>query len=81
MLFNEADAVIGKRKEAGNGSIDKTENAMQNILLQEIENIVRKYTVDSILNGAKPSIESIHSYCKSEFLYKNNEQRKIGFIK
>ena len=39
LLFNEADAVIGKRKEAGQGSIDQTENAIQNILLQEMENL------------------------------------------
>lgn len=39
LLFNEADAIIGKRKEAGSGSIDQTENAIQNILLQEMENL------------------------------------------
>lgn len=39
LLFNEADGVIGKRKEAGQGSIDQTENAIQNILLQEMENL------------------------------------------
>jgi AAA+ superfamily predicted ATPase len=147
LLFNEADAIIGKRKEAGSSSIHQTENAIQNILLQEmenlegimiattnltqnldkaferrflykiefekpciqakeriwstmlpslsekerleladsysfsggqIENIVRKYTVDCILNDTNPSIEAVHLYCQSEFLYKN-EERKIGY--
>ena len=149
LLFNEADAVIGKRKESGKSAIDQTENAIQNIILQEmenlegiliattnltqnldkaferrflykiefdkpnvdakekiwqtmlpalskdermdlakdysfsggqIENIVRKYTVDSILNGTSPSIEAIHSYCQTEFLYKDEQRKKIGFI-
>ena len=40
LLFNEADAVIGKREKVGhNASIDQTQNAMQNIILQEIEDL------------------------------------------
>ena len=149
LLFNEADAVIGKRKEVTSGSVAQTENAIQNIILQEmenlegimiattnltqnldkaferrflykiefskpnveakekiwesmlpklkktermelanaysfsggqIENIVRKYTVDCILNGTEPSIDAVHKYCKTEFLYKSEEKRKIGFV-
>ena len=145
MLFR---SVIGKRKESGKSSIDQTENTIQNIILQEmenlegimiattnltknldnaferrflykiefekpnieakeniwhtmlpslseneknelaksydfsggqIENIVRKYTIDSILSGTKPSIETIHNLCKSEFLNKNDDRTKIGF--
>lgn len=45
----------------------------------QFENIVRKYTVDSILNDTKPSLEKIQLYCQSEFLYKNEERRKIGY--
>ena len=36
LLFNEADAIIGKRIEA-NSSVDKMNNSLQNILLQELE--------------------------------------------
>ena len=148
LLFNEADAVIGKRKEAKMSPIDQTENTIQNILLQEmenldgimiattnltqnldraferrflykiefekpgidakvkiwnammptlaeedvfvlakdynfsggqIENIVRKYTVDCILNGITPTIEAVHNYCQSEFLYKDEQRKRIGF--
>ncbi|MDR0585796.1 MAG: ATP-binding protein [Treponema sp.] len=41
LLFNEADAVLGKRQEIGaeRHGPSQTENAMQNILLQEIENL------------------------------------------
>jgi hypothetical protein len=41
LLFNEADAVLGKRQElsAERHGPAQTENTMQNILLQEIENL------------------------------------------
>ncbi|MDP8268587.1 MAG: ATP-binding protein [Candidatus Tenebribacter davisii] len=37
MLFNECDAVFGTRKTVGSSSVDQTENAIQNIILQELE--------------------------------------------
>jgi hypothetical protein len=45
----------------------------------QIENIVRKYTVDAILNGTEPSFESVQSDCQTEFLYKDDVRKKIGF--
>ena len=147
LLFNEADAIIGKRKEVGSSSINQTENSIQNILLQEmenlegimiattnltqnmdkaferrflykiefekpnidakskiwnammpsltekesvqladsynlsggqIENIVRKCTVDSILTNTTPNIKIIDGYCQDEFLHKSSRKR-IGF--
>jgi hypothetical protein len=38
LLFNEADAVIGKRRELNNSSrsVDRTDNTIQNIILQEL---------------------------------------------
>lgn len=39
LLFNEADGVIGKRFDSVSDSVEKMENAIQNILLQEIENL------------------------------------------
>jgi hypothetical protein len=39
LLFNEADAVIGKRIEITTSTVAQTENAIQNIILQEIENL------------------------------------------
>jgi SpoVK/Ycf46/Vps4 family AAA+-type ATPase len=149
LLFNEADAVIGKRKDSTSGNVAQTENAIQNIILQEmenlegimiattnltqnldkaferrflykiefnkpgveakekiwqtmlpvlsenerlelaknynfsggqIENIIRKYTVDSILNSAAPSFQTIQSYCQTEFLYKEDGCKRIGFV-
>ena len=39
LLFNEADAIIGKRKEGADRSVDKMENSIQNIILQEMESL------------------------------------------
>ena len=39
LLFNEADAIIGSRKKGAENAVDKMENAIQNIILQEMENL------------------------------------------
>ncbi len=39
LLFNEADAIIGKRSEQTERAVDKMENTIQNILLEEIEKL------------------------------------------
>lgn len=39
LFFNEADAIINKRTENVERSVDKMDNAMQNIILQEIEDL------------------------------------------
>lgn len=39
LLFNEADAILCKRREGATGGVEKMENAMQNIILQEMENL------------------------------------------
>ncbi|MEG2190965.1 MAG: ATP-binding protein [Bacteroidales bacterium] len=148
LLFNEADAVLGVRQEGAERAVDKMENSIQNIILQEmesldgimiattnltqnldkaferrflykiefskpsiqakqaiwktmlpmlsdheaddlahnyqfsggqIENIARKSAVDVIINGVKPSIDTIHSYCQSEQLHKSTERKRIGY--
>ncbi|GMO27039.1 MAG: hypothetical protein Ta2B_07550 [Termitinemataceae bacterium] len=66
LLFNEADAVIGKRTEIGtaNQSIDKTLNAIQNILLQEIE------TLEGILIATTNFEDNMDKAFERRFLYK-----------
>ena len=39
LLFNEADAIIGKRMVGAEKAVDKLENNIQNIILQEIEQL------------------------------------------
>jgi SpoVK/Ycf46/Vps4 family AAA+-type ATPase len=62
LLFNEADAVIGKRKEGG--YIDQTENTIQNIILQEMENL------SGILIATTNLTQNMDSAFERRFLYK-----------
>ena len=147
LLFNEADAILGKRMEGAVRSVDRMENSVQNILLQEmenlegimiattnllsnldpaferrflfkirfkkpdlgprcqiwksmfpalsedeactiassfnftggqIENIVRKYTIDNILSGKEGGYKELFQYCQEEFETKSSINR-IGF--
>ena len=147
LLFNEADAILGTRMEGAVRSVDRMENSVQNILLQEmenfegiliattnllgnldpaferrflfkirfnkpeleprsriwksqfpqlsdtdalsiagefdfsggqIENVVRKYTMDSILTGSEGGLDQLRQYCLEESLEKNT-RRRIGF--
>jgi hypothetical protein len=147
LLFNEADAVIGKRIEITTSTVAQTENAMQNIILQEIENltgiliattnltknmdtaferrflykiefakpdqgarqniwqtvipaltgndaehlsdefafsggqienIARKWTVDHIIKGTKPTLDALRRWCEDELLARK-AGGKIGF--
>ncbi len=148
LLFNEADAVLGVRQEGAERAVDKMENSIQNIILQEmetldgimiattnltknldkaferrflykiafqkpsitakqliwqsmlptlsdadatslaerfdfsggqIENIVRKQTIELILKGQAPTFEAIESYCKQEHIDKKEIARRVGF--
>jgi SpoVK/Ycf46/Vps4 family AAA+-type ATPase len=39
LLFNEADAIFGIRQNGAERAVDKMENSIQNIILQEMENL------------------------------------------
>jgi SpoVK/Ycf46/Vps4 family AAA+-type ATPase len=71
LLFNEADAVIGKRKtiSGNNGAIDQTENTIQNIILQEMENLC------GILIATTNLTQNMDSAFERRFLYKINFER------
>lgn len=148
LLFNEADAVFGIRRTGAEQAVDKMENTLQNIILQEmedlqgimiattnltqnfdsaferrfiykiefhkpdidaraniwaslmkdidlhtaqvlardfdfsggqIENISRKATVDYILRGERPDIDSIRKLCNAETLSSGTQRNRIGF--
>ena len=64
LLFNEADAVIGKRKSAGSSNIADTENAIQNIILEEME------MFDGILFATTNLVENIDAAFERRFLFK-----------
>jgi hypothetical protein len=66
LFFNEADAVIGKRIEFTGSSraVDRMENTMQNIILQEMENL------DGILIATTNLTKNMDSAFDRRFLYK-----------
>lgn len=148
LLFNEADAILGKRMEGAVKAVDRMENSVQNILLQEmetfegimiattnllgnldpaferrflfkirfnkpeleprsqiwksqfpsltdeeaislskefsfsggqIENVVRKYTIDSVLSGTEGGYEQLARFCREESVCKTS-RNIIGFL-
>lgn len=64
LFFNEADAIIGKRKSGAEYAVDKMENTLQNILLQEMENL------DGILIATTNLEGNLDSAFERRFLYK-----------
>ena len=148
LLFNEADAIFGIRQLGAEKAIDKMENSLHNIILQEmedlkgiliattnltenldkaferrflykvkfnnpsvdvkckiwnammpelpetdihflaekfdfsggqIENVVRKKAIQTILTGHNPEIEDLITFCCEEMIGTRSRQRKIGF--
>ncbi len=64
LLFNEADAIIGIRKQGAQSAVDKMENSIQNIILQEME------TLDGIMIATTNLTENLDSAFERRFLYK-----------
>ena len=64
LLFNEADAIIGKRLENISRSTDKMENSIQNIILEEIEKL------DGILIATTNLTCNMDPAFERRFLYK-----------
>ena len=64
LFFNEADALFTTRNENAQYGVDKMENTMQNIILQEMENL------DGILIATTNLQTSMDSAFERRFLYK-----------
>ena len=64
LLFNEADAIIGKRKNGAENAVDKMENSIQNIILQEMEQL------DGIMLATTNLQENLDKAFERRFLYK-----------
>jgi len=66
LFFNEADGILGKRTTFGssNPSVEKMDNAMQNIILQEIEDL------DGILIATTNLTCNLDNAFERRFLYK-----------
>lgn len=64
LLFNEADAVLSKRQDVERSNVAQTENTIQNILLEEMENL------DGILIATTNMINNFDSAFDRRFLFK-----------
>jgi len=64
LLFNEADAIIGIRQEGAQRAVDKMENSIQNIILQEME------TLDGIMIATTNLQQNLDTAFERRFLYK-----------
>lgn len=64
LLFNEADAIFGVRKEGARDAVDKMENSIQNIILQEMEKL------NGILIATTNLTENLDRAFERRFLYK-----------
>lgn len=64
LLFNEADALLGRRMKGAERAVEKMENAIQNIILQEMENL------DGIMIATTNLTENFDKAFERRFLYK-----------
>lgn len=69
LLFNEADAIFGIRKEGAQSAVDKMENSLQNIILQNMEDL------DGILIATTNLTENLDKAFERRFLYKVRFER------
>ena len=64
LFFNEADAIINKRAENAERSVEKMDNSMQNIILQEMEDL------EGILIATTNLTSNLDRAFERRFLYK-----------
>lgn len=64
LLFNEADAIFGIRKSGADDAVDKMENSLQNIILQEMEDF------QGIMMATTNLTQNLDKAFERRFLYK-----------
>lgn len=69
LLFNEADAVLGIRQEGAQHAVDKMENSIQNIILQEMEQL------EGIMIATTNLTQNLDKAFERRFLYKIEFER------
>jgi len=75
LFFNEADAIISKRKDVTKSSVGQTENAIQNIILEELESFTGIFIATTNL------IANIDEAFDRRFLFKIELQKPDIFAK
>ncbi len=69
LFFNEADAIFSKRRDIGNYSVAQTENTIQNIMLEELENF------EGILIATTNLTNNLDAAFERRFLFKIRFQK------
>jgi len=64
LLFNEADAILSKRKNVGKSNVAQTENTIQNIILEELEDF------EGIFFATTNLISNLDKAFERRFLFK-----------
>ena len=64
LFLNEADGILSTRKRIGSSAVDQTENSIQNIILQEMEDL------NGILICTTNLVSNLDSAFERRFLYK-----------
>jgi len=64
LLFNEADAIISKRRNVNESNIARTENTIQNIILEELESF------EGLFFATTNLVKNIDSAFERRFLFK-----------
>ncbi len=64
LLFNEADAILGIRQEGAEKAVDKMENSIQNIILQEME------ALEGIMIATTNLTSNLDKAFERRFIYK-----------
>ena len=75
LLFNEADAIISKRASHGSSGTSQTQNTIQNILLEELENFSGIFFATTNLVG------NLDSAFERRFLFKIELQKPEAPVK
>ena len=75
LLFNEADAIFGIRQQGAEKAVDKMENSIQNIILQEMEDL------DGILIATTNLTENLDKAFERRFLYKLRFEKPSADVK
>ena len=75
LLFNEADAIFGQRMEGATNAVDKMENSIQNIILQEMESL------DGILIATTNLSQNLDPAFERRFLYKIRFERPDASVR
>ena len=75
LLFNEADAIFGIRKSGADTAVEKMENSLQNIILQEMEDL------KGILIATTNLTENLDKAFERRFLYKIQFKKPSYFVR